>query len=555
MNISKQNILDCFDKITKTISRDNTSRYMKNHFEKEYNELLKLTSFLDKFDSEDKNKKVSIFERIYCLEHNLSDRPKCQNCKTEYVCGFNKLTNEYKKWCSPKCQSSDKNCINKSKETRLNKYGSSNYNGIEKSKITRYKNNNGKWHSDNFSIKTKESKLKHFGSENYANIDKIRETKLARYGSSNYNNIEKNLITRKSNFYNILCSDKNIIPLFTKEEYINGDKNTTFKWKCLKCGNVFESKFNYNFKCLVNKDYHVRCCNCFPYKEFSVSDSENEVYDFIKSIYNGTIIKNSRELIKPLEIDIVIPNKNLAIEFDGLYWHSTKENKDKNYHLMKSKLCQDKGFQLIHLFEDEWNNKKDIVKSRLSNLLGVYEKTIYARKCIIEEIPKDLSNCFLIENHIQGKCISSINLGLYFENELVSIMTFGKSRFSSKYEWELLRFCNKLNYHVIGGAGKLLKYFERNYNPKSLISYADRRWSVGNLYRKLGFNEEKPSNPNYWYLDSNFKERYSRIKFQKHKLKTILTNYNESLSEVQNMKNNGFNQIFDCGNLVFVKIY
>jgi hypothetical protein len=135
-------------------------------------------------------------------------------------------------------------------------------------------------------------------------------------------------------------------------------------------------------------------------------------------------------------------------------------------------------------------------------------------------------------------------------------MTFGKCRFDKKHEYELLRFCNKLGYHIPGSASKLLKYFEKNYNPKSLISYADRRWSQGKLYKSLNFKFIKNILPNYWYLkNNNTSKLFSRIKYQKHKLKNILENFDESKTEVENMKANGYNRIFDCGNMVFEKIY
>lgn len=135
-------------------------------------------------------------------------------------------------------------------------------------------------------------------------------------------------------------------------------------------------------------------------------------------------------------------------------------------------------------------------------------------------------------------------------------MTFGKCRFNKKYEWELLRFCNKLGYHIPGGASKLLTYFERTYKPKSLISYADRRWSRGVLYEKLGFTLDHISSPNYWYFnDYATMELKSHVCFYKHKLSNILEKYNANMSEVDNMKMNGYKRIFDCGNLVFVKQY
>lgn len=133
-------------------------------------------------------------------------------------------------------------------------------------------------------------------------------------------------------------------------------------------------------------------------------------------------------------------------------------------------------------------------------------------------------------------------------------MSFSKPRFSNKYEYELIRFCSKLNYHVIGAAGKLLKYFEKTYQPKSIVSYAYRRWSTSDIYKILKFEKVNESKPNYWYWKDQFK-LFNRIEFQKHKLKNVLEKFDENLSEYENMKNNGYFRIFDCGNLVFVKTY
>ena len=134
-------------------------------------------------------------------------------------------------------------------------------------------------------------------------------------------------------------------------------------------------------------------------------------------------------------------------------------------------------------------------------------------------------------------------------------MTFGKCRFDKKHEWEMLRFCCKLGYHVPGAAGKLLKHFERTYRPKSLVSYADRRWSQGGLYKALGFRCAGKSAPNYWYFKTRTNALLSRLNFQKHKLKGILENFDPAKSEAENMKANGYYRIYDCGNMVFEKTY
>ena len=165
-------------------------------------------------------------------------------------------------------------------------------------------------------------------------------------------------------------------------------------------------------------------------------------------------------------------------------------------------------------------------------------------------INKSVSNDFLEKYHIQGTCNASVKLGLFYKNRLCAVMTFGKSRFNKNYDWELIRYCTLSNFNVIGGAGKLLSYFRKKYIG-SIISYADRRWSDGNLYRRLNFKELVPSPPSYWYFLG--KKRYSRTLFQKHLLSSKLKIFDENKTEKENMKKNGYLTIYDCGNFVFTK--
>jgi hypothetical protein len=191
------------------------------------------------------------------------------------------------------------------------------------------------------------------------------------------------------------------------------------------------------------------------------------------------------------------------------------------------------------------------MESIINNKIGLSEK-IYARECIIKEIDYSDSSVFLDNNHMQGNCNSSIKIGLYYNNELVSVMTFRKHR---KYDWEIARFANKINNSVVGGASKLLKYFERKYHPKSILSYANRRWSCGNLYEALGFDFIKNTPPNYFYFKVNENVLYPREMFLKHKLKSILKIYDENLSELENMFGNEYRIIYDSGNKKYIKLY
>ena len=324
------------------------------------------------------------------------------------------------------------------------------------------------------------------------------------------------------------------------------------KIRCKKCGKesivrIKDGRLNY-----LNKN-SILCKHCGQFN--GTSRSEKDLFDFISETVgkNDIVVENDRTILSGKELDIYLPYHKLAFEYDGLYWHSSKNENDRMKHLEKTEKCEDKGLQLIHIFENEWLYKQDIVKSRIKNLLGVYDKTVYARKCEVKEVSSTESFEFQCKNHIQGGVHSKVNLGLYYDEELISLMTFSKPRFSRKYEWELVRFCNRLGYHVPGGASKLLTHFERTYAPKSIVSYADRRWSKGNLYGKLGFKLNSISSPNYWYIVDGQLE--SRVKYQKHKLKNLLEHFEESKSEWENMKDNGYDRIFDCGNLVFVKNY
>ena len=429
------------------------------------------------------------------------------------------------------------NILQKAQEIKENKYGNKNFNNREKAKQTC---------------------LEKYGVENTSQLnetkEKAKQTCLEKYGVENYSKSllfkQKYFNTKHLKFINKIQTNPFVEYIDTKDIFLLSTKykNEKTKWKCKKCNTVFEYAYNPNF--YVRYGIPARCPVCYPLNN-GTSNLEKEICLFLTN-YNIKYETNIRNIISPLELDIYIPEKKLAIEFDGLYWHS-ELNKEKEYHLNKTELCEEQGIQLIHIFEDEWENKQEIVKSRLKNLLGIYDNIVYARNCEVKIVDKNISKQFQNENHIQGSVNATVNLGLYYNNELISLMTFGKSRFNKKYEYELLRFCNKLGYHIPGSASKLLKYFERTYNPKSLISYADRRWSRGNVYEKLGFNLIGKSKPNYWYFKLTSNIRYSRINFQKHKLKNILEKFDKTLSESENMKLNGYNRIYDCGNLVYIK--
>ena len=291
-----------------------------------------------------------------------------------------------------------------------------------------------------------------------------------------------------------------------------------------------------------------KCQNC------GKSKKEEELKMFLQSLLdNNKLLFNSKDILKNgSELDIYIPSLNLAFEFNGLYWHSDVY-KDSNYHREKTEICETQGIQLIHIYEDDWDLKKDIVKSRIKNILSKNEKKIYARKCLIKNLDNKTYKTFLNQNHLQGYSPSKIRIGLYFEDELVSLMSFSPLRISTgnknkKNNYELLRFCNKINYTVIGGASKLFKYFLKTNEIEQIISYADRSWSQGKLYDKLGFNFTKNTKPNYFYIIN--KKRENRFKYRKSEL--IKKNYGrKEETESIILERLGYNKIYNSGNLLY----
>ena len=293
---------------------------------------------------------------------------------------------------------------------------------------------------------------------------------------------------------------------------------------------------------MQNIGNHASGHNC-PKCAVRVSKFENELAE------KFNFEQSNRDLLNGKEIDLVNHERKLGIEINGVYWHRESE-KDRNYHLSKTNLTNDKGYQLLHFWDLELMHKKELVYSMVASRLGLSERKIYARKCVIQDIDSKTCNEFLEYNHLQGKCNASIRYGLFYVGELVAVMTFAKPRYNKKYDWELIRFCSQQNTNVVGAASKLFSHFKRLHENQSVISYANKRFSNGNVYIQIGFNLVGHSVPSYSWVKGI--QIYSRSQTQKHKLKALLGEYfNESLTEAENMQSNGFYRIWDCGNMIF----
>lgn len=273
---------------------------------------------------------------------------------------------------------------------------------------------------------------------------------------------------------------------------------------------------------------------------------QNQICDYISSLgFNYEI--NNRSVIKPYEIDILLDS--FAIELNGVFWHSyirkeTKQEKFKHYD--KCDVAENKNIDLYQFTDLEWINKKEIVKSMISSRLGCNTR-IFARNCIVKEISSIEFNEFMNISHLQGELNTSIRIGLFHNERLVLTIGFNKHH---KYDYYITRLASLPFYNIVGGASKIFEYFVTKYNPISILTFADRRYSKGNIYKKLGFDTISITHPNYQYFKNN--KLYSRIAFQKHKQKSKLKLFDDNLSESQNMFNNGYKRLWDAGNYKLV---
>ena len=537
------------------------------------------------------NKFKNIFEIIWLIiNKNSLEKPKCK------ICNNDAIYKSYKQGFSNTCES--KQCIKKWKtgafDRALNKYLKSNkinnankinnfsqIESIKKIRSEKMKINAPKYNKiffekynvkspmqvQKFKDKFKKLFIEKYGVDNPMKVQEIKnkgiEKNLNKYNVKNYN--QRNLKN-----YDKLYDRDFIIKNFINNKIFNIRKFIVyFDYKGSRPKSIFIDYF--------------KKINIIDYidinKTFTKSSYEIEIREFIKSIIN-TEIKNNyilkfnennikNNIKNNIELDIYIPEKNLAIEFDGLFWHSQgkiyineghRKYNTFDRHLKKTEACESKNINLLHIFENEWLNPrtKEIWKSVISYKLGVTKEKYFARKLEIKEIKnKKLVREFFNKNHLQGgDSPAKIAIGLYNNNELISCMTFAKPRFNKNYEYELIRFASKKFTSCVGCAQRLFKHFLKEFQPKSVISYANRRWasSLSNLYKSIGFRYLRTAEPNYFYFqleDPNLR-LWPRVKFQKHKLKNLnLSGYNPSKTETEIMFDSGFRRIYDSGNLVY----
>jgi len=510
----------------KTHLLNNSHKLIPQRCNKNYLKKHKLYEFINNsFDDT-----YSLSEKIYCLVNDLKERKRCKVCNKEL-----KFKNgKYSTYCSRKCSNSDPEVLKKNKigvSHSLKKAYEKRGDEIKQKRSNTLLKNFGEYANSPFEItsiknKAKQTILNKYGVKNVFYIKKFR---------SNVSTAQdKSVIFNKLNGYDIIYLDKNKILV----------KNL-----CDIHGDVVMDSITFYNRAHRNRN-GIICPICNPINSFS--SLEKGFIKLLSEINVTKYKKNTKDIIAPYELDFYFPNKKIAFELNGLYWHS-EIYKDSNYHKNKSDLCAAKDIQLIHIWEDDFYEKYDLIKSVVSSKLGITPKRIYARKCKIKKITSKNYRLFLDDNHLQGSINSSIRLGLFYNNKLVSVMGFGKARISlgtkqSEGIYELHRFCSKKYYTIVGGASKLFNYFEKNFKYDKIISYAKRDYSNGNLYRKLNFEFVHNTSPGYyWVIDNKRKHRFNYRKDQ------IQTNENKHLTAVEIMHNKNYFRCYDSGNMKFVK--
>jgi hypothetical protein len=530
-------------KIIKDILGESSTRLRESFFSKNHPDILEeVNNWTSNIEG------ISFKERLWYWVND-------QN--SEFLCECGNKTTFYKNWldgyrksCSPKCAQSQDSTKERRKKTNLDKWGVDNVAKSEEIKKRQERTNLERWgFKSSFQNETVRSrwhqnvKIK-WGVDHPFQLKSVQEksmaTSLQKWGTPHF----VQSTHYKERLFEMGFSDKLRYIYLNKhiEKYRNLDLDfIKIDGRILdihsnSCGHTFSIHYD-SLKRRIENGYEY-CTLCNPINT-GQSGEEKKLISWISGL-GFDIIEGDRSL--GFELDILIPEYKLAIEFNGLYWHS-ELYKESGYHLNKTEQCSRVGIKLIHIWEDDWMFKQDIIKSIIMNRLGVSSNKIWARKCQIRLVKPSEKSIFLESNHIQGDCVSSVNIGLYFNNDLVSLMTFGKRSINSKPDFELLRFCNLIGFNVIGGASKLLNYFITNWEFELMTSYADISQFSGDLYNKLGFDWVHKSSPNYWWVINGV--RHHRFNWNKKRL--VKEGFDSNMTEVEIMYSRGYFRIFGCG--------
>lgn len=491
MNTEKKKILD---EIIDGKSIRLRESYFENNYLETYNQIKNYTIDLD----------IPFIQRIW---HWINDVPEYFLCKCGKRTTFNRnWLDGYRKSCSAKCAQSSSETKEKRKNTIIELYGVDN---IAKLDIIKEKQASTNIERYGFTSSFQNPEVR----------ERYRKTSLEKWGVDHYFQTEDFKIKAKSYYLKKWGVDHQLKVDEIKER---------IKETCLE---------RYGVETYLNTEHSRN-----NVKHSNKSSYEDEICNWLDEL-GVSYLRNSFSVINPYSIDIFIESFNLAIEFNGLYWHS-EIYKEKDYHLKKTNLCNDKGIHLIHIWEDDWLSRKSVLKSIILNKIGMIKNRIFARNCKIVKISDNkIVSEFLNENHLQGYVRFSDAIGLTFNDELVSLMCFGWRATNGKKEYELIRFCNKINFNVIGSASKILKYFLKESGLKEMISYSDSSIFDGSLYEKLNFKKSGKTGLNYWWVVKGVRKH----RFNYNKRKLVKQGHDSTKTEVEIMHSLGNFRIWGCG--------
>jgi len=510
---------------------------------------------------------TSLKEWLFLFSNNLSSAPKCAVNECSNLVVWHDT--HYTQCCSKSCAQSFKKQTGsltqiqeKIEQTNLERYGYSNALSNPDIQNKRIQTNIKKYGAGNspkarLAAKDRMVTINHnltnillekYGVESTQQIphvrEKTRKTLREKYNVNSASAIPRVLEKRqleRIDDWEKLTNTVKIISLHDPVKTLPF-ANKKIEFQCIQCDNI-EILPSETFK-YRSRNFGTPCRKCSGISHGS--REETQLFDWL-NLLGLNMVRNDRSQIAPFELDIFLPDQRIAIEYCGLYWHSEENGKSRDYHNNKTQLCEEQNIRLIQIFQDEWLHQQAVVKARLLHILQINKtEKIYARKCNVIAVDTPKVREFMTQHHIQGFSPSKIHLGLTYNDEIVSIMSFSnlnaaKGSKNLKNHWEITRFASSKS--VVGGAGKLFQAFIDRWNPHQIISYSDRRWNTGRVYEKIGMIKGTTTQPNYWYIMGD--KREYRFKYRKDQL--VKQGHDQNLTEKEIMKSLGYLRIWDCG--------
>jgi len=533
-------------------------------------ELLDLTTFLPC--------NTPTYVRIWHLRNRVFYIPSCENCGSPTQ--FDRTDGCYRRFCSKACAARDSNTKQKKASSTERIYGNRSYFQTDdyhrKARATSLSKYGVEVPSASPIVRAKieSTNLSLYGHRSTLSVpdvqDKIKKTLLDRYGVANPMHVPE--IVAKTTENTRTAYAERLQEILDRRYRTNLDRYGRYDPAQLHMSmDMIDLSYNRQWLQEQNAQYPL----CYIAKKLGMGTSQLSVrfnklglvpvqhaisshhqfiLDHLRSKYYGEICINDRKVLNGMELDIVLPELNLAIEIDGVYWHGELGgNKPYDYHLEKTRKCAELGIRLVHIWDTEIADKLDIVKSRLDNLLGVNSNRIGARKLVVTKISNDQAATFHNQNHLSGAAPANQHYALASQDGVIYMcMSIGHSRYDKTADLEIIRSSTRCGIVIPGGVSKLINAVGLDHFGKKIITYSDLRWGPGLSYGLAGFSHVKNTGPGYWYVKAG--KVYHRSGFQKRYLVKKLDNFDPNLSEWENMRNHGWDRIWDCGNAVWEKL-